>query len=310
MMKYPKLRILSPLLELLGVFDNYTSLRHKRSWQGVGEFEIHTSAIDPNLIKIGNLIMIDNVHKNGIITAVKSSFSGGKRDLTVTGTTLNGLAARRIVLPFANDNLNRLNGGYFCIPYKQKEDDAIEPLPAETIIKGFAKNGFGFGNSSRNFPNLAFEVDQGRGNKSVWMSRYEQLDSVLQAISEYCDMGWEVYPVLNNEPYLIFSVIPGVDRSSKQRENSRVIISREFGSAADITYTVDVSGYKNVAYAGGIGENADRVAGSLKAPHFAGFLASALRASSRKPAKCNTMRKISFLRKDGSYQLTSQNGSF
>ena len=259
MIKYPQVKILSPTLDMLGILDSYTSLRHKRSWQGVGEFELHTSQFLPDLFKIGNFIMLDNVHKNGIITSIKSSFNSGKRDTVITGTTLNGLASRRIVLPFSDDNLNRINGGYFCVPHKRSANDIIEPVPAETIIKEFAKNGFGFGDSSRAFPNLAFIVNRERGNKAVWMSRYEQLDTVLQAISEYCDIGWEIYPVFGDSPYLAFNILTGIDRSSGQNENSSVIISRDFYSASNITYSVDVSGYKNVAYSGGAGDNADRV---------------------------------------------------
>lgn len=257
-MDYPQVKVLSPELSLLGFINNYTSLRLKRSWQGVGDFEIHTPVLDPEIIKIGNIIMLDNARKNGIITGIKSSFSSNKLDITITGTTLNGLASRRIVLPFANDTLNHLNGGYFCCPHKTAADTVLTPIPAETIIKSFAKQGFGFGDQARNFSNLAFGVDRKRGNSSLWRSRYEQLDEVLQAISEYCDIGWEIYPVLGSNKYLLFNVIMGVDRSCSQSTNSRVIISKDFGSAADITYTVDVSGFKNVAYAGGVGEDADR----------------------------------------------------
>lgn len=263
-MECPKIQILSQDLDTLGIIDYYTSLRHKRSWQGVGDFEFHISEFDPELIKIGNLIMLDNRHSNGVITGFKSSFSAGKRDITVTGTTLDGLASQRIVPPFENtstNNLGTLNGGYYCYPYKTSSGtEPSEPVTAESVIKAFAKRGFGFnGDSSRKFPHLAFNSDFKRGADALWMCRYEQLDTVLQQISENYDIGWEIYLVFTAQnKYLAFDVIPGVDRSCSQSKNSRVIISKEFCSAADITYSVDVSGYKNVAYAGGAGEDADR----------------------------------------------------
>lgn len=258
-MNIPYVKFLSQQLETIGVLANYTSLRFNQLWQGVGDFEIHTSEFDSECFKIGNIVMLDSAYKTGIITGVKSSLNGNKRDITITGTTLNGLASRRIVLPFSDDNLNHLNGGYFCCPYKTSADSTITPVPAETILKSFARQGFKAGGDSRQFPNLALVVDSGRGMESVWMSRYEQLDDVLQSIAEYCDMGWRIYPVFVDEPYLVFNVNPGVDRSCSQSENSRVIISPEFGSASEITYTTSDEGYKNVAYAGGVGEDADRV---------------------------------------------------
>lgn len=257
--KCPNIQVLSQGLEMIGVIDYYTSLRHKRSWQGVGDFEFHVSQFDPELIKVGNIIMLENVHKNGIITGFKSSFNSAKRDITVTGTTLNGLASRRIVLPFADKELNGLNGGYFCYPHKTSSETVLKAVAAETLLKTFAMQGFGAGDADRSFPNLDFADSLERGEASMWMSRYEQLDSVLQQISEYYDIGWEIYPKLTSgKKTLLFDVVMGVNRTSGQSNNSRVIISREFGSATDVSYSVDVSGYKNVAYAGGKGEDASR----------------------------------------------------
>lgn len=268
-MKYPDIKILSQELDMLGVIDYYTSLRHKRSWQGIGDFEFHIPRFDPELIKIGNIIMLDNKYKNGIITGFKSSFNAGKRDIAVTGTTLDGLASRRIVLPFEDtdtSNLGTLNGGYFCCPHKTASDTKLEEVPIETVMKTFARRGLLYddnkdGNEDDNkraFPNLAFIAGGECGKKGMWISRYEQLDAVLQQISEYYDVGWEIFLVLSDVKYLAFRVVPGIDRSCSQSVNTRVIISKEFGSAADITYSVDVSGYKNVAYAGGAGDDADR----------------------------------------------------
>lgn len=258
----PDIKIVSKELDMLGVIDYYSSLRHKRSWRGVGEFEFHISRFDPKLIKIGNIIMLDNKRKNGIITGFKGSFNSGKMDIAVTGTTLDGLSSRRIVLPFEDT----LNGGYYCYPYLttagvQPSDAENNTVSAETLIKAFARRGFDNGNEVRKFPNLSFIADhcQNAGKKANWMCRYEQLDNVLQEISEYCDIGWEVFPVFSeSDKYLAFNVVPGVDRSCSQSINSSVIISKDFDSASDITYSVDVSGYKNIAYAAGKGENAER----------------------------------------------------
>ena len=51
----------------------------------------------------------------------------------------------------------------------------------------------------------------------------------------------------------------GVDRSVNQSDNSRVILSRDYESIDSLTYTYDKSGYKNLAYCGGIGEDFNRL---------------------------------------------------
>ena len=76
-------------------------------------------------------------------------------------------------------------------------------------------------------------------------------------MGEDTDMGWGIHldPDGGN---LVFDVLPGVDRTDQQSENSAVVFALEFESVASLTYLRDVSGHRNLAYAGGAGEGADR----------------------------------------------------
>ena len=256
MMKIPSIRILSPALELLGEFDTYTSLQFTRLWQGVGEFEFHLfGALDRDVLVQGNFILLDtDGTRAGIIRSVEQDDGEGGVTVTVRGQTLNGLASQRTTLPLEGE----ANGGYDVVPALEAAGQTPDPVPAETILKTYAARHLTNPlDAKRKIPLLALASDQRRGIKTVWMSRYEQLDEVLQAVGEYTDMGWEIRLDVD-EGNLVFDVIPGADRTEQQTENSAVIFSLEFESLESLKYLRDVSGHRNLAYAGGAGEGTDR----------------------------------------------------
>ena len=77
-MDWPVIKIMAPNKTFLGEIDLYTSLRFKRSWQGIGDFEIHIIARDynPSLFAVDNLIMLDgDVHRAGIIRKVDTAIT-------------------------------------------------------------------------------------------------------------------------------------------------------------------------------------------------------------------------------------------
>ena len=139
-------------------------------------------------------------------------------------------------------------------------------LPAETIIKVFAGACLGSDTSRASYyaldenrrTDIYIAPTKGRGIQTNWLSRYDPLNEILQSVSEYCDCGWEIYIDLDNRR-LVFDYVSGVDRSVNQNDNSRVILSRDYESIDSLTYTYDMSGYKNLAYCGGIGEDFNRL---------------------------------------------------
>ena len=255
-MQIPSIRVLSPALELLGEFDAYTSLQFSRLWQGVGDFEFHlVGELDERVLAQGNLVLLDaDGTRAGIIRSVEQDDGEGGVTVTVRGQTLNGLAGQRTTLPLEGE----ANGGYDVVPALESAGQTPDPVPAETILKTYA--GRHLANPldpKRKIPLLVLAPDQGRGMETVWMSRFEPLDEVLQAVGEYTDMGWGIHldPDGGN---LVFDVLPGVDRTDQQSENSAVVFALEFESVESLKYLRDVSGHRNLAYAGGAGEGADR----------------------------------------------------
>lgn len=257
-MKIPSIRILRREdFRLLHELDLYTSLLWTRSWQGVGEFEFRVPlALGSDVLHEGSIIMLDNDgHRAGIVRSVQIDSGENGIVTTVQGQSLDGLAAQRYTVPSGDP----LNGGYDNVPAITSAGESPSPIPAETILKTYVKRHMSyFTDIQRGFLNLHTWDDYGRGMKTVWMSRYEPLDSVLQKIAEYTDIGWEFYIHDILETYIFFDVIPGVDRTAGQTQNSRVIFSMDYENINTLTYSHDVNSYKNLAYAGGVGDGADR----------------------------------------------------
>lgn len=262
-MQTPSIKVLNTDLELLSEIDLYTSLDFKRSWQGVGDFSL-VIAGDNDSLKVGNIIIIDgNGHKSGIIRSVVKTSGDKGISITATGQTLNGLTSQRIVLPYES----QADGGYFAVP---RPSSSSTTASAEYIIKTYISACMGENSDeSRKIKNSSGESiftvaeNKNRGIRSNWASRYSKLDEELQSICEYCDCGYEIYIDLANRRY-VCEYMPGVDRTTAQSDNSRVILSKDFESIDSVVYSADFSGYKNLAYCGGVGEGADRTVLAVK----------------------------------------------
>lgn len=202
-----------------------------------------------------NIILLDaDGHRSGYVQSVRADEGENGVMLTVTGKTMHGLAEQRITLP---DN-DKYNYGYDNVPPLVSEEINPSPVPAETILKTYAdRHMVNPSDPKRKFPDLILAEDLLRGKNTVWSSRLEMLSDVLQNVCEYCDVGWEIYVDLHTKN-LVFDIVEGIDRSYGQSENSRITFSRSFDNILSCTYTDDISGYRNLAYAGGEGEGADR----------------------------------------------------
>ncbi len=247
-MENPSIKVLDRNLKLLDEIDVYTSLDFVRSWQGIGSFNLVVCGHEKNF-QNGNIIMLGkNGHKCGIIRTVNPVDDEKGTGITVSGQTLNGFTFQRIVKPYADED-------YFAVP---RPNDIPTVISAEYILKQYVSYNLGENaESSRQLPNFIIVQNQNRGFETNWYSRYSMLNEDLQSICEYCDCGYEIYVDLQTRKF-IFEYLAGVDRSVDQNTNSRVILSKEFESVKNISYTHDVSNYKNLAYCGGYGEGALR----------------------------------------------------
>lgn len=258
MLKPPLITVIDRNFALKAQIDIYTSFMLNRRWQSVGDWQLvlPATAQGADKLTVGNIIILGaDGHRSGYIESVSAVEDDRGVTLTVKGKTLQGLTSQRITLP---DN-DQYNYGYDNVPPLTDTEINPTPIPAETILKTYAvRHLTDCTDLKRRIPALVIAADKHRGRSAVWSSRLEQLSAVFQDVSEYCDCGYEIYADLAQKQF-VFDIITGTDRSSSQSENSRVIFSKSFDNILNCTYDNDVSGLRNIGYAGGKGEGADRV---------------------------------------------------
>ncbi|OAB31746.1 hypothetical protein PMSD_18345 [Paenibacillus macquariensis subsp. defensor] len=238
----PSVRILDTNFNLLGEIDNYESLQLTRRFYRAGEFEIHIAlgkqSVD-QLLKDRVIVINNQLHKSGIITSRQIVESdNGIETLVIKGHTLGGVLDRRVTV---TDSYDRVRGS------------------AETVMKHYVSNHIVNGvYAERNIPFFAVATNQGRGKVTPWQTRYEQLEKVIQEIAEVCDIGWQVALDFVTKKW-VFDVVTGRILTAGQSLLPPVIFSHEFDNIQSQDYLDSDLQYKNVGYAGGKGEDEDRL---------------------------------------------------
>lgn len=257
-MKAPIITVIDREFALQAQIDIYTSFLLNRKWQSVGDWQLvlPASAQGADKLKKGNIILLGSGgRRSGYIEGITVSEGENAATLTVTGKTLQGLASQRITLP---DN-DEYNYGYDNVPKLTGENISPAAVPAETALKTYVKRHMAEPDDpKRKFSALEIAEDLKRGKETLWSSRFEILSDVLRSICEYCEAGWEIYADLKRKK-LVFDIMEGVDRSYSQSENSRVIFSHDFDNILSSSYTDSIEGCRNLGYAGGAGEGAERI---------------------------------------------------
>lgn len=130
-------------------------------------------------------------------------------------------------------------------------------VPAETIIKHYVyKHAAEPFDPARAFPGLVVAPDLKRGMETRWSDRFRVLTEVLKDIGEFTGMGYVVKVDPKNEQF-IFDVIPEKDQT--EGTEHPVILSVSFQNLDRLDYTHDVSKDVSLAYAGGAGEDEERL---------------------------------------------------
>lgn len=110
--------------------------------------------------------------------------------------------------------------------------------------------------TSRKFPSLYMAPYQGRGMRTVWSERFKRLDETLRDIGEHTGMGYTVTVDLTNKRF-VFDVIP--ERVQTAGSEDPVIMSVDFENIENIEHKKDVTHDVTIAYAGGAGEDENRL---------------------------------------------------
>lgn len=159
-----------------------------------------------------------------------------KEQLVIKGSTLKGIVRRRITV----------------LPKDTAYDRAIGLQ--ETIIKQIVNNNIVNPiDPNRKTPQVTIAEDKKRGIWDRWRTRYENLADKIIEIAEYSELGWDVILDVEKNKW-IFDVIEGRKLTADQEELPPVIFSVDFDNIKNKHFLKNLLNYKNVAYAGGKGE--------------------------------------------------------
>ncbi|MEC0110400.1 siphovirus ReqiPepy6 Gp37-like family protein [Paenibacillus taichungensis] len=241
-MHIPSVRVIDRDFNLLAEIDDYESLQFTRRFYRAGEFEMHIALHKQGVDQLQkeNIIVVDNkMHKAGIIQYREIGQNDqGIEVLVIKGPTLGGILDRRVTV---TDNFDRVRG------------------PAETVMKHYVSNHLIIStNTQRRVPFMSNAPDLGRGMETPWQTRFEPLNTVVQEIAEWCDMGWFVRLDYSTRKW-VFEVLPGRNLTSDQNTLPPVIFSRDFDNIESQSFMDSDQQFKNVGYAGGQGEYEDRL---------------------------------------------------
>jgi hypothetical protein len=238
--------ILDSTLSQIAVIDDYQSLLYTRAWHDVGSFEfiINSNLLQSEYVTKGNFILVDNNYKKiGIITETEKHVGrNGKIDETIRakGYEAKYILSRRIVIPPSGSDR-----------YQYTDD-------VETIMKNVVSSQIvSATDTDRNDALITVSASAGIGPTIQISSRYKNLLEELQGLSLSTGCGYfmEFVPATKK---LNFDISLGVDRTSGQTSNARVIFSSAYDTIKEATLTESEISYKNLAYIGGQGEGKDR----------------------------------------------------
>lgn len=218
-------------LSIVGVVHDYNSFSLTLNYSKIGDFILSIdNRLDNAKLFIKNRIVMLNGDgfNTGIITHVSVEVDeDGNEIRTVKGKTLGHLLSYRVV---NNNGTNEYD---------------FEQGSAETVIKQYVKkNAVSATDPRRNFDNLVVADDLKRGNNLRWQSKFDNLDELVEEISELESLGWTIYLNLDSN-IMTFDVYKGRDLSGQ------VVFSTTYGNLESQAYIHDEYNHRNMAYVAG-----------------------------------------------------------
>lgn len=227
---------------LLGEVPAPKSFMVRREFRGVGSFKLTVQRDAGGLLARDRVIYRPDRPEQGWIIH-RVSRSGDT--LTVDGTPLKGLAKRRICLP------PLITGG----AYNQFGYDLFTG-DAESAYLHFAANNLTAPeDAARAIPHLVLDTNLHRGPELPWQARFEKLSDLFEDIGAATEVGWDIRPDFGAKRY-VFGEWAGVDRTTG---TGRCALSRELGNVEGGSVTEDAGSAVTVVYAGGAGEDENRL---------------------------------------------------
>src|SRR5699024_1949890 len=231
---------------MLFEIDRYQSLQFKRSYHGIGDFELHINRYSHGATHLdkGHLISLGKQqNKVGIILSkeiVLDEKGKESENMKFVGMSLDALMLRRITVPPTHTSHDRVSGS------------------AEFVMKHYVYNNFINAESHRVLPNFEIADNQSRGNHISYESRYKVVADELEDISTETGLGWGVTADFKAKKF-IFDVYESKDLTPDNGQgNNPVFFSPEYESIESQSFVDNELDLRNVGDVGGQGEGAER----------------------------------------------------
>lgn len=221
-------------LNFLGVIDSYSSLRWRRKYCEVGEFELSINPTQNNyrLLNYDNIIVRSDLTENdefGIIESWKFKDNGEKVTISVLGRFGLSLLERRII-----KERIKYSGNY---------------IGAFRILL----------NNMTPFKKLDIEPSDILDNNIVdFQCTYKNVYDYHKKLSKASNIAGKIVLDLKNKRYKYVNFV-GKDRTEEQKTNTRYEFSEDKSNLDETEYTYDRKTVITDALVGGAGEDENRI---------------------------------------------------
>lgn len=211
-------------LNQLGVLDGFTSLRWRRRFFEPGEFELHVPATEENLslLSAGHILHRLDRREAGVMEGIKiTSDEQSGDEITATGRMASSLLGGRIITP--------------SVSFSGTVEDAMRKIVGDNAVTSRPIDFLTLGEAAGFTPTCNFQTN----GKNVL--------SVLESLGKSAPLGFRLR--LNpSDRQWVFEVYSGTDRTITQTETPYILFSDGFSNISSPSYTLDTTGYCNVAY--------------------------------------------------------------
>ena len=224
------LRLYDDEFNRVGVIENFYSLLWTRKYFEPGNFELYLPLTDVNITMLQPNYLIgkkDSVEA-GIIESIEYKDGVDDKSLIVKGRFLSSLLDRRLI----------------------KDTYSFDGY-AETAMYDLITE-------CEPFPDLELAQSQGYTEEVTFQATMKNLLTVETKIAKSTNLGFRIVPDFK-EKNLTFEVYKGLDRSTQQTTNPRVVFSEAYDNLNQADYMWNTQLAKTKAIIGGEGEGSERV---------------------------------------------------
>lgn len=230
--------VLTPELEPIGPINKMTALRWTERYNDIGDFELWCPLTEENaeLLKEDNLLWIGTDTLGVIEVIQKSKDEEGSLSLQISGRFNECWLERRIVWD------------------KYSKTDYISNHMRSMVYQ----NAVNPSDTKRKIPNLTLVEDQETYGSSTAYSAHR--DNLWDSLNELGKGNGLSLRISNNveQKSCQFTVRKSTDRSFEQQENDVIMLSSDLSDILSSEYSLDSTGFFNLARVAGAGEGAAR----------------------------------------------------